>query len=95
MGIPVMYYKNDREIISAPFNSDSELVTAQSPGEIEAMVMAFLRGDSIFNDFLSRDVIEKYIGPIDGGNLDRNIHFIYQLVDNSSMAIDSVIASNQ
>ena len=33
-----------------------------------------------FDAFLDRKVMEKYIGPLDGKNLERNLDFIYELL---------------
>jgi hypothetical protein len=38
---------------------------------------------SRFDKFLERDVMEKYIGPLDGKNTKRNLDFIYHLLDSS------------
>lgn len=95
MGVPVVYHKNDAEIMAAPFNSNCELVTTHNSEEVEAAVIDFMNGSERFNEFLKLEVIEKYIGPIDGENLARNIKFIYQLVDNPSEIINSVILANQ
>ena len=37
-------------------------------------------GSQGYGAFLDRAVMEKYIGPLDGGNLERNLHFIYDFL---------------
>ncbi|MCX5778203.1 MAG: hypothetical protein NTU66_03150 [Elusimicrobia bacterium] len=80
MGIPVVYYKKDTEIILPPFDGDSELVTAVSLVELRDKINAFFAQSTIFDAFLSRQVMEQYIGPLDGHNLERNEKFFYDLI---------------
>lgn len=83
LGIPVVYYKKDNEIMDPPFDSKSELVTVST---IEDMVQAFYDfqcEDRRYDGFLNRTVMEKYIGPLDGKNLERNLDFIHKLLDKS------------
>ena len=40
----------------------------------------FVRG-ARYDAFLDRTVMEKYIGFLDGRNLDRNLEFIYELLE--------------
>jgi len=80
MGIPCLYYKKDVEILDPPFDGQSELVTV---GDINALVQAIedLRSDSErFAAFLKRSVMEKYLGPLDGKNGDRNLEFIFEIL---------------
>jgi hypothetical protein len=75
-----LYYKKDNEVLNPPFDGKSELVTV---GNVDALVEAiedFRRGDGRFHAFLQRSVMEKYIGPLDGGNLERNLNFIYDFL---------------
>lgn len=80
LGIPVIYYKKDTQFINRPFNSQNELVTASNPEEIEEKILAFYADSDIFNVFKERLVLEKYIGPLDGNNVQRNIDFINSIL---------------
>lgn len=80
LGIPCLYYKNDREILDPPFDGKSELVTVDS---VDALVKAFTdfrSGHERFDPFLEKSVMERYIGPLDGLNVERNLAFIYDLL---------------
>jgi hypothetical protein len=87
MGIPVIYHKNDREIIDPPFDGKSELVTSHDIADLEQALRDFLSGSHRFDAFLDRNVMEKYVGPLDGGNLKRNIDFVFQLLDKQKEAL--------
>ena len=80
LGIPCLYYKNDSEFIDPPFDGQSELVTADSVDGLVQAIQGFLDGNARFNAFLDRQVMEKYIGPLDGGNLDRNFRYVHELL---------------
>ena len=82
MGIPVIYYKKDTEVINPPFDGKSELVTIYDVQELIEALNDFKKNHSRFNAFLDRSVMEKYIGPLDGRNLDRNINFIENILNN-------------
>jgi hypothetical protein len=82
-GIPCIYYKNDKEIIDPPFDFKSELVTVDNISDLEKAILDFANGSTIFDDFLKKSVLEKYIGPLDGKNLDRNIEFITKLINSN------------
>ena len=75
-GIPVIYYKKDTQFIHEPFNGESELVTAKNISELLEKIHLFYMGSNIFNAFMEKSVLEKYIGPLDGKNTLRNIEFI-------------------
>lgn len=77
LGIPCLYYKKDTETMFAPFDGRSELVTVDNPGDLIAAFDDFMLRRPRFDPFLKRSVMEKYIGFIDGGNLDRNLDYIY------------------
>jgi hypothetical protein len=79
-GIPSIYYKNDNEILHPPFDLKSELITARSSEDLEFSIINFMSGSTIFNEFLKQDVLEKYIGPLDGNNLKRNMDYIMKLI---------------
>ena len=76
MGIPAIYYRKDREILDAPFDGRSELVTVDTAEELTRAVLDARLGDSRFSAFLDRSVMEHYVGPLDGGNLQRNLAII-------------------
>jgi len=80
MGIPALYYKKDNEIMDPPFDGRSELVTVDNVNDLVAAIADFQAGSKRFDTFLQKSVMEKYVGPLDGGNVDRNIHFIEELL---------------
>ncbi|MHC1759636.1 MAG: hypothetical protein AB9917_09015 [Negativicutes bacterium] len=80
LGIPVLYYKKDIEDYYPPFDGKSELVTAVSLPDLIEKMESFYNADPIYDDFLERTVMEKYVGPLDGHNLERNMEFIYSLI---------------
>ena len=80
MGIPCLYYKKDDEIIDPPFDGHSELVTVDNVDDLVKAFYDFQSGDKRFDAFLDKSVMEKYIGPLDGKNLERNSAFIYNLL---------------
>ena len=84
IGIPVIYHKNDKEIIDPPFDNNSELVTTTNTNELCVAIDDFLTNNDRFNNFLSKKILEKYIGPLDGKNLERNLDFIYELVNSNN-----------
>ena len=63
-----------------PFDGQSELVTVGSVSELVKAVTDFRSGCGRFDSFLQRSIMEKYVGPLDGGNLERNLNFIYDFV---------------
>lgn len=81
LGIPCLYYKNDCEIIDPPFDGHSELVTVDNVDDLVKAITDFRSGHERFDAFLQRSVMEKYIGPLDGGNLERNLNFIYEMLE--------------
>ena len=82
LGIPVIYYKKDKEFLDPPFDNKSELVTALNVEDLKNIYLEFLNNSDIFTPFLDKKVMEKYIGPLDGKNLERNLSFIYKLIEN-------------
>jgi rRNA-processing protein FCF1 len=80
-GIPVIYYKKDTQFINKPFNLNSELVTATDINSLQEKIYLFYNGSNIFDAILSKPVLEKYIGPLDGNCRQRNIEFINRLVN--------------
>ncbi|NQX40294.1 hypothetical protein SAMN05421820_105170 [Pedobacter steynii] len=81
LGIPTIYYKKDDADLFRPYDCKSELVTALNIEELSAKIEAFYLNDSIFNKFMDRSVLERYIGPLDGKNLERNVDFIYSILN--------------
>lgn len=81
LGIPCLYYKKDTEIMAPPFDGRSELVTVGNVDDLVEAIADFRSGHERYNAFLERGVMEKYIGPLDGGNLERNLHFIYEMLE--------------
>jgi hypothetical protein len=81
LGIPVIYYKKDKEFLDPPFDKKSELVTAESVYDLRQVFLDFKQTNPRFDEFLDKSVMEKYIGPLDGKNLERNLDFIYGLSD--------------
>lgn len=80
LGIPVIYYKKDKEYLDPPFDKKSELVTVESVDDLRQAVLDFKQTNPRFDKFLDKSVMEKYIGPLDGKNLERNLDFIYGLL---------------
>ena len=80
LGIPVLYYKKDTQRLHEPFDGKSELVTAIDRLDLKEKIISFLEGAAIYDGFATKAVMEKYIGPLDGGNLDRNLQFIDALM---------------
>lgn len=85
LGIPCLYYKKDTEIIHPPFDGYSELVTVDSVDDLVQAIFDFRSTNPRYNRFLEKSVMEKYIGPLDGNNLDRNLDFIYSLLNQSDV----------
>jgi len=56
------------------------LVTACNIDELQEKFNQFYNGDDSFNAFMEKTVLEKYIGPLDGNNTQRNIDFIMDLI---------------
>jgi hypothetical protein len=81
LGIPVIYHKTDREIMDPPFDGRSELVTTHSINDLTQSLHDFLDGNSRFDSFLNKDVMEKYIGPLDGKNCDRNFNYVLDMLN--------------
>jgi hypothetical protein len=80
MGVPALYYKKDTELRDPPFDGNSELITALSQQDLIDKIELFYQKSSIYEAFKQRKIMEKYIGPLDGKNIDRNMDFIYSLV---------------
>lgn len=81
LGVPVCYYKKDSEVKDPPFDGKSELVTASNVTELTQALDDFKHCHERYDDFLKRDVMEKYVGPLDGKNLKRNLDFVFHLLE--------------
>ena len=88
LGVPVVYYKKDKEILDPPFDQRSELVTVDSIAGLKQAFFDFKSSHDRFQKFLEKSVMEKYIGPLDGKNLERNLSFIYGLLEQRNSRID-------
>ena len=80
LGVPTIYHKSDRELMHTPFDGKSELVTTSDISSLCNAIRDFSRDSSRFDLFMERKVLEKYIGPLDGLNLQRNSNFIENLL---------------
>lgn len=87
-GIPSIYYKKDNEIMFPPFDGHSELVTVDNIDDLFQALVDFQSEDTRYNAFLDRNVMEHYIGPLDGNNIQRNIDFVYELLKKMSTTND-------
>jgi hypothetical protein len=79
-GIPVLYYQVADYYKHPPFDGKSSLVTA---GTVEGVVDALQdarKGHARFDAFLDRGEMERFVGPLDGRNTERNMQFIYDLL---------------
>jgi hypothetical protein len=81
LGIPVIYYKKDNEFHDPPFDGASEIVSTDSINGLMQAYLDFKSSHDRFNTFLNRSVLEKYVGPLDGKSIERNVNFIYHLLD--------------
>ena len=81
IGIPAIYYKKDKEYLDAPFDGKSELVTVDNVNALKQAFLDFKMVNPRFDAFLDKSVMEKYVGPLDGKNLERNLDFIYGLLN--------------
>lgn len=79
LGIPVMYYKKDTQLIHPPFDGKSELVTAFCLDDLIDKLEMFYCNSPIYDAFLDKKVMGKYVGYLDGKSTERNIDFIYSL----------------
>jgi hypothetical protein len=81
IGVPVIYFKIDEEDLYSPFDAKSELVTVGSMIELSNLLMNFQYNKGMYNSFMKRETLEKYIGFLDGTNLDRNMNVIESLLE--------------
>jgi hypothetical protein len=81
LGIPAIYYKKDNQFSHPPFDGKSELITALSIKDLIDKIGLYYSGSKAYDLFMKKEVLEKYIGPLDGKNLNRNMEFIYALLE--------------
>lgn len=81
LGIPVIYHKVEQEIMDPPFDCNSELVTTQNRSDLLKALHDFKNSTERFEAFLDKTVMEKYVGPLDGKNLERNYNFVMELLN--------------
>lgn len=81
LGIPVLFYKKDSMVMHAPFDGISELVTARTQEEFSSMFEEYCVHSDRYNKFLDKKIMEYYLGPLDGKNVQRNVDYIYSLLD--------------
>ncbi len=81
LGIPVIYYKKDKEFLDPPFDKKSELVTVDNIDDLKHAFFDFKNGSNRYDHFLNKAVMEKYVGPLDGKNLERNLEFVTNLIN--------------
>jgi len=84
LGIPVVYYKKDTEIINKPFDNNSELLTILNTDDMIEAFYDFKDNNQRYEPFLNPKIMEQYIGFLDGNNLTRNIDFIYKILEKDS-----------
>jgi CDP-glycerol glycerophosphotransferase (TagB/SpsB family) len=89
MGIPVLYYRVGDVYKDPPFDGRSELVTVDDVADMVQALNDFRSGHPRYAAFLDRDVMERYIGPLDGRNLERNLAFVYELLDHPRHSLAS------
>ena len=82
-GIPAIFHHCDREEADVPFNGKSELVTTYTDMDLENCVQEFIATTNIFDDFLRSNVMEKYVGPLDGKSTERVFDFALKVMNGS------------
>lgn len=80
MGIPSIYYKNDRQLFFEPFSKTAGLTIAENVEELQSEVETFYLDKKDSDLFLSQEQLVRAIGPLDGMNLKRNLEFIEEQV---------------
>lgn len=86
LGIPALYYKKDTEVMDPPFNGECELVTARNVNDLIQALNDFKSIHPRYNAFLDRSVMERYIGPLDGNNMQRNVDYVYELLEKEDLS---------
>lgn len=93
LGIPCVYHKTDVEIFDPPFDGNSEVVTTRDIAALAQAINDFIAGSDRFDAFLDRAVLEKYIGPLDGRCLERNLAFVKALLDGDRLNVAEAVAA--
>lgn len=83
-GIPSIYYKKDNEFLNPPWDGKSEVVMTSSREELDVALQDFYTGSERFTQFLNRQTMEQYVGPLDGKNLERNYDQVLKMLDRSN-----------
>jgi len=89
LGIPVIYYKKDDEVLYPPFDGKSELVTLSTVNDLVKAYDDFKVSHARYDSFLDQKIMEKYIGFLDGNNLERNMNYVYELLKGKANENDS------
>lgn len=89
MGIPCVYYAMDDQITNPPFDGESELVSPTDQAGLVQALRDYLADDPRYDAFLQRSVMEKYVGPLDGGNLERNLAFVYESISGTQIKVSA------
>ena len=76
-----MYHQNDTEIHDPPFDGSGKLVITKNIDQLAEFIDRTELDSTIFNGFISRAEMEKYIGPLDGKCLERNLAFLKSMID--------------
>ena len=63
-----------------PFDGNSELVTANSTTELRNAILDFIANSRRFDAFISREIMEQYLGNLRGSALEENLAFIKELL---------------
>ena len=80
LGIPVLYYKKDCEQMPPPFDNKSDLVTVSNIEDLISAFYDYQNAHERYDAFLDRKVMERYIGPLDGHNIQRNENFVLNIL---------------
>jgi hypothetical protein len=80
MGIPCVYYAMDDQIKNPPFNGESEIVSPTDQAGLAQALRDYIASHPRYDAFLQRSVMEEYVGPLDGRNLERNLAFVYEMI---------------
>lgn len=80
LGIPVIYYKKDKMIFHKPFDGDSEMPAARNQSELKKLIDLFLEKPCNLSLFCNREILEKYMGPLDGYNVERVYSFLEKVL---------------
>ena len=79
-GIPAIYFRVDDEIKQPPFDGMGELVTVETVDALVDAIEDCRRGSARYDAFLDRTTMERYIGPLDGRCIERNLQQVYDML---------------